>query len=404
MMTRSPDPHPMTVPLLRSLAAVLVLGAACWPAGAHASSACLNDNTTKVCLDLGSTPAASVQPSGLAGQPTYVFYTAVLGNTVHNRSARNILLTFTLNPQAGFVSFQADVGMTCSMSGSTISCLVDKLDDGTPLKLVATANAPTWTGGSTAQALINTATFGWNGRTESVLANVPVSASSGKSYVPPNTTAALATGAITADPSKQVSASAPVWGMVMLPPRADAYVAQISVVGDGPTLNCKDGTFMTKEDGGPYVCRDQGFPIDAGNPRRWVQIDTSDATFDATSPMQGVLVNDPSIIGKKQGKTTTGNPTGTPPFAIFHTAKSLDTTVYPIRAAGKQCDAVAPVPPCVISAERFDNGVWRTRYLKANDGADLARAGSPLARLYALMDFVVGAVDAGSIKPPVLSR
>jgi hypothetical protein len=383
---------------------VAVVGASSWPGGTQAGSACLNDNTSKVCLDLGSVPSASVQPSGLAGQPTYVFYTAVLGNAVHNRAARNILLTLTLNPQAGFVSFQADVGMACTLSGSTISCLVDKLDDGTPLKLLATANAPAWTGANTAQALINTGTFGWNGRTESVIANVPVSPSSGKSYVPANTTAALATGAITADPSKQVSASSPVWGMVTLPPRLDPYVAQISVVTDGPTLNCKDGTYMTKQDGGPYVCRDQGFPIDAGNPRRWVQIDTSDATFDAASPMQGVLVNDPSIIGKKQGKTTTGNPTGTPPFAIFHTAKSLDTTVYPIRAAGKQCDSAVPVPPCVISAERFANGVWRTRYLKSNDGADLAKAGSPLAPLYAVMDFVVAVADAGSIKPPVLYR
>ncbi|HKY93398.1 MAG TPA: hypothetical protein VJM11_20265 [Nevskiaceae bacterium] len=387
----------------RWLALGAAVVAASWPGAARANSACLNDNLSKVCLDVGSTPSASVQPSGLAGQPTYVSYSAVLGNTVRNRSARNVLLTMSLQPQSGFVSFQADVGMVCSLQGSTISCLVDKLDDGTPLKLVALANVPAWTGATTAQALINTATFGWNGRTESVVTTVPVNPASGKSYVPANTTAALATGAITADPSLQVSASSPVWAQVTLPPRPAAYLGQISVIGDGPNLSCKDGTFMSKEDGGPYVCRDQGFPIDAGNPRRWVLVDTSDATFDAASPMEGILVNDPSIVGKKQGKTTTGNPTGTPPFAIFISAKSLDTTTYPIRAAGKQCGSV-PVPPCVISAERFANGVWRARYLRANDGTDLAAAESPLGPLYAVMDFVVATAEAQSIRPPALSR
>ncbi len=360
------------------------------------------DNTSKVCLDLNQSPSATVQPSGLAGQPTFLRYSATLRNAVKNSSSRNVLVNFTLSPATGFVEFSADNGLLCTQSGSTISCAIDKLDDTNPLRISATANAPADMGAQTAISLLNTAVFGFGGRTQTVQSSVMVSNTSGASYVPPNTTATLVTAPVSGDPSMQVNAANPLWGKAVLPPQPEGYLAQISLLQSGPSRACTGGLFLAQTDGGPYLCKDQDFPYDSGNPLRWVMLDTSTADFTVDLPMSVTVVHDPSIISRLQLPPSAVAPTGTPPYAVFYSALPIDgSSTYPVRAAGTVC-TTTPAPPCLNGVTRYGNGVWQATIVKVNDATDLAAAPSPLAPLMAFMDYLVNVAGAGIIKPPSL--
>lgn len=388
-----------------SLAVILApLGALLWSGPGLAASGCLaGAATNKLCLSLDSIPADTVQPSGLAGTDTFVKYTAVLSNTALATS-RFVDVTFALSPASGFVSFEAEAGMSCTRSGSTVSCFVDKIDRIDPLSLTLIAEAPQYP--TTATQLVNTAVFGYQGNTATISESVAVSETSGTSYVPKDTQVTIVTEPETADPADQVTADNPLWGKVTLPAQPRDYYARISVINDGPQAsNCVGGLFLSVTDGGPYVCRNEQAPA------RWVQFDVGSTpgledpvAFGADDPMQFTLMWDTSIVPATQLPPTPALPTGTPPFAVFYAQNETPTpAVVVARAFADTCSATEPVPPCLTGVQRFDNGDWLASGLKTNDGSDLlAAADSPVARMYALLNFFMASATALPIKPPIM--
>lgn len=386
------------------VSALALLAVGSWSHSALAASGCLLDDSSKVCVDLNQLPSLTVQPSGLAGQPTFVRYTATMTNAVRGSSSRNVFFDLSLSPtNTGFVSVSNPSTAICEITGATIHCEIDKLDDVSPITIVAIANAPPAQGDDTASSLDATAEFGNGGRTKTITSSVAVSETSGASFIPANMAASLVTAPESTDPSLQVSAGSPLWGKAELPPQPEAYFAQISLISAGPSRACVGGLFLSATDGGPYLCKDQGFPYDSGNPNRWVMLDTSTADFFIDSPMTLTVSHDPSIISRLQLQPSGIGATGTPPYAVFHSALPIDgSSTYPTRAIGNVC-AASPVPPCLTAVTRYGNGVWRATLLKVNDTSDLAAAArSPLAPLVAFMDYVINVSGAGIIKPPSL--
>jgi hypothetical protein len=379
--------------LLAPLCAVL------WSGPSLATSACLKgDATNKLCLDVSSIPGDSVQPSQLAGTPTYVKYTAVLSNT-SLATSRYVQMSFDLTPASGFVSFEAEDGITCSLSGSNVSCLVDKITRIDPLSLTLVAEAPRVP--TTATAMVNTAVFGFQGNTTTLNHTLAVSSTSGKSYVPAGEEVTIVTEPETADPAEQVTAEKPLWGKVTLPPQPRDYYARVSVIDNGPAMaNCVAGVSASATDGGPYVCR--------SNPRQWVEFDVGETAgaeepvlFAADNPMQFTMMWDTSIVPSTQLPPSPIAPTGTPAFAVFYAQpeRTPPPATVDARAFSDLCDATAPVPPCLTGVNRFDNGDWRASGLKVTDQSDLQ---SPLAPLVAVLDLLLGRADATGILPPIM--
>lgn len=387
------------------VSALVLLGLSSWTHTALAATGCLLDNEGKVCLSLNPTPSSTVQPSGLAGQPTFVRYMLTLSNAITNSSSRNLFLDLSLSPNTGFVSVENPNTAACVINAASLRCDIDKLDDATPINIVAIANAPPDLGDETAPSLTATAEFGNGGNTKTIYSTVVVSENSGASYIPANTAASLVTSPETEDPSLQVNAGSPLWGKAELLPQPAGYFAQISLITAGPSRACVGGLFLTSTDGGPYLCKDQGFPYDSGNANRWVMLDTTTADFTIDVPMTVTVVHDPSIISKLQLQPSGLGATGTPPYAVFHSALPIDGhSKYDIKPIGNTC-AAAPVPPCLTAVTRYGNGVWRATVLKVNDGKDVIEneaARSSLAPLMALMDYVINVSGAGIIKPPSL--
>jgi hypothetical protein len=383
--------------------AVLFAAGALVPADpSFAEAACLKGGAAnKLCVDLTSIPGDAVQPSGLAGTPTYVKYTAVLSDTT--ATSRNIMLSLDLSPASGFVSIEAEPGLSCGISGSTVTCYADKLEVVNPLTLVAVAEAPRHPTAVT--QLVNTATIGWNGNTAGTQKAVAVSDTSGRTYVPAGTQVTLVTGPESADPAQQTSPEQPLFGKVTLPPQPQDYYARIAVVSDGPAIsNCTAGVFTSGVDGGPYLCRTEP----AGGPHRWVEFDVGTTPganppvlFGTANPMQVTLVWDASMISSAQLPPTALAPTGTPSFAVFYaqTERTPPPATVVARAFARSCSSSAP--PCLTSVQRFGTGDWTASGLKPTDESDWLAA-SPLAPLYAALDFLIGEAGAGGIKPPIL--
>lgn len=390
---------------MRATFAAAVAGlAATWTAPAAAETACLKGLApNKMCVDLGSVPGDTVQPSGLAGTPTYVKYTATI-RVNGLASSRNIALTLDLSPATGFVSIEPEAGLACSITGSNVSCLADKLDGANPLTLVAIAEAPRHP--TTVTELVNTAEVGWNGNTATAQRTVEVSETAGRTYVPANTEVTLVTSPEAADPAEQVTPDAPLWGKVTLPPQPVAYYARVAVIGDGPAAaNCTGGLFLSATDGGPYVCRNEQ------DPNRWVQFDVGatpgfadPVLFGADDPMQFTMMWDASIVPATQLPPTPALPTGAPPFAVFYSTNDTPTPPTVVaRAFADTCEATGNAPPCLTGVDRFATGDWRASGLKTTDGSDLvAAARTPLERLFAALDYVVAPAGALGIKPPIM--
>lgn len=386
--------------------AAALLAPACalvWSAPALAVSGCLTGGATnKLCLELTSVPGDSVQPSQLAGTPTYVKYTARLSNTALATS-RFVTVDFDLSPASGFVSFTAGDGATCSLSGSRVSCFIDKLDRIDPKTVTLVAEAPLHP--TTATELVNTAVFGFEGNTATLSQSVAISTTSGSSFVPAGQEVTVVSEPETADPADQVTAENPLFAKVTLPPQPVDYYADISIIGDGPVnANCASGVFLTVFDGGPYLCRD------GQAPRRWAEFDIGETEgalppvlFTAANPMQFEMIWDATIVPAEQQAPNALFPTGVPAFAVFY-AQPPQSNPYPDTVDGRAfadvCNALLPMPPCLTGVERLSSGDWRASGLKQTDQSDVP---TPVDQILSMLGFVLGTADAGGLIPPIMN-
>lgn len=384
----------------RSAAAILLpLGAFAWSAPGLAVSGCLPGAApNKLCLDFSSIPGDSVQPSQLAGTPTYVKYKGKLSNT-SLATSRFVTLTFDLVPASGFVSVEAE-DMACSINGSRVSCLVDKLERIDPLDFTLVAEAPLHP--TTATQLTNTAVFGNNGNTATIVHTIGVSTTAGRSYVPAGEEVTVVSSPET-DPAHQVSPEDPLWAKATLPPQPVDYYAEIEIITEGPRMaNCVNGLYVSVFDGGPYLCRD------ALSPRRWASFNVGETEgalepmyFTAANPMAFTMIWDASIVPAEQQPPNELFTTGVPQFAVFYAQP--ENNPYPdsvnARAFADTCGTLAAAPPCLETVERFGTGDWRAVGLKQTDQSDLA---TPIDDLFSMLDFLLGTADAKGILPPIM--
>jgi hypothetical protein len=365
------------------LAALPAAASLVWSAPAVAASACLKgDALNKLCVTVESMPETEVQPSGLAGTKTYVKYDVGIRNLVAATS-RNVLTTLTIDPApASPLTFTADAGLECSVSGATVSCLADKLGGIDPLDFTVTAEAPQYP--ATVAQMLATATIGWNGNTAQTTHALAVSNTAGDSYVPANQQVTLAT-----DDSDDVTAEKPRYGRITLPPQPYDYVASIEVVGDAPAnANCVNGIYLSASYGGPYVCRD------TATPQRAIRIDLGDAEFTADNPVVYVEKWDTTIVPATQLPPSPAAPTGLPPFAQF--TAPLSTAGSPsapysawIVTCGVDATGALVEPPCMTSVQQLPNGDWQVDSLRISHESALLVRSPVLAPLYAVLDFLV---------------
>lgn len=361
-------------------AAVLAL---LWSGQGSAAAACLKGEAlNKLCVSLTSSPATEVQPSGLAQTPTFVQYAGKISNLVAATS-RHVLTTITISPApASALTFTAEAGLACSVSGATLSCLADKLEGVDGLTFTLLAEAPTYP--TTATQMLATAVIGWNGNTATATHALAVSNTAGESYVPPDTEVTLATS-----DSDDVTAENPRYGRITLPAQSQAYVASIEVVGNAPAnANCINGIYVSTAYGGPFVCRE------GGAPQRAIRIDVGTADFGSDNPIVYFEKWDTSIVPATQLPPPAG-PTGTPPFAQFSTPLSLSGAPSAPYAAwavmcGVDVTGETVTPPCIDSVQQLENGDWAVDSLRiSNEAPVVARRADVLAPLYAVLDFVV---------------
>lgn len=365
-------------------------------APAHAGRACLNDQDKKTCGSISTTPSDYVQPSGIGGTANQTWVKARF--TVENlgqTSTRFVTLDLTLDPATAFRAsdLTADAGLACTVSSNPakVHCAADKLEAGQVLSGSVPALVPTTSGPFTVLESV-----GWQGNTASTSATVIVTDSAGSSWVPAGRSETLVTAR-----EATVTAENPYWAQVTCPARSEAYYCRVRVVTDAPAFDCPTGIFISRTDGGPYVCRD------SQQPRRWVEIDTN-ATFTATDPLGFVLLEHSSLVPAIQLPPTALAPTGTPPFAVFHAQNPTPAPdTADANAFADTCSATAPSAPCLTSVERLASGDWRVAGLKPNDGTDL-QPGLPaagiLAPFYLALDFMVSRANADLIQPPVIMK
>lgn len=394
------------------LAALIASGMllASLPAAAQQGS-CLNDSLDKVCAQLTAQPDSVVQASRLDGQSdTFVHYTAKITGITNPTSSRRVSAVFTLTPAVDIVDFTASSG-SCSSSGGTLSCEFDKHVSSGDEVIKFTAKAPLYAGASTPSTLVNTGVFGWNGRTGTVSKALSVSTTGGYTWVPPNTTVTLVTGPEASDPAEQTTAANPRWAKMLIPGRSVGFLAYLALnnsTDEDLALSCLGGMFHSgNSDGGPYYCRDIGFPHDAGVGTRWVEAsvdDTVDGSF-TDAPVQLTLLWDDSVVSPLQLPPSAAGQTGFLPFAVFYHAQEPQgaPASHPIRAFAGQCGG----PPCLTGVQEFANGDWTATLnlsqVYDNAAADALSPANVLNLLSGLMDSWLGEARA-VLPPPVITK
>lgn len=380
-------------------AVALAAATAAWMNPAWAVSGCRNDQDKKVCVTMTVSPSDTIAPSrmGSDSNRTYEKITATLQN-VGQTSTRYVTMQISLDPATGYKANElvAPAPLSCTISGAVLSCQADKLLVGQSLTLTVPAEAPLYQGASTAAQFVTTDTFGWQGNTTTISTTVPVSSTSGSTYVPANTSPTLYTSPPTANPEDQVTVDHPLWGSVTLPPQPAGYYAKVYINLVGPAFLCPTGVFLTAQDGGPYLCRDQA------EPGRWFEVDLG-ATFTAVDPIFFTMQWHQTLVQAIQLAPTAAAPTGTPPWAIFYDQDVGQATTSG-RAFAATCGGGTPAPPCLTTVQQFGNGNWTASGYKTNDGTDLAMMKSPLAPLLAVLDYVVGIAEAQILQAPSIMR
>jgi hypothetical protein len=366
-------------------AAVLAL---LWSGQGMAAQACLKGEAlNKLCLSLTSQPATEVQPSGLATTKTFVKYEATVRNLVAATS-RYVQTTVTINPApASAMTFEAEAGLVCSVSGATVTCVADKIDGIDGLDFAVIAEAPTYP--TTATQMVATGVIGWNGNTATATHTLAVSDTAGESYVPPDTEVTLAT-----DDSDDVTAENPRYGRIKLPPKPFAYVASIEVVGNAPAnANCANGIYLSAAYGGPYVCRDNE------TPQRAIRVDLGTTEFTAEDPIEFTEKWDTTIVPATQLPPSPAAPTGLPPFAQFTASRTFaGSPSAPYSAWSLPCgtDSTGALveAPCIKQVQQLPNGDWQVDSLRRSHESPIVAQSPVLAPLYAVLDFLVTPAQA----------
>lgn len=375
-----------SAPWLRCFGGLVMTAAGmAWTLPAVASStACRNDLTNKICAEIQVLPADRLQPAGQGGTPTYAYYKIQLKN-LSRRSTRYVSLSQALTPAVTVTEFTTDYG-SCSSSAGQVNCLFDKLDAEQVVNLTAQVLVPPYTSPSQPDYLLtNLTTFGWQGNTAQIDANVLVSTGGGSSYIPANQEVTLTTAPRATDPAQQVDADSPLFAQVTIPPNAGGYVASLAIVNEPRSANpCVAGVYYsTGSDGGPYICRDPG------QPNRRVALalkggDTASNQPQFDPPLQILATWDASIMPALQlDPVPPLFPTGTPPFAMFFQGYLNDST--PDTDDDKQTGEVRAIsgscaegqPPCLSTVKKFSSGDWTATLLKRNaQGVRLSAGGS----------------------------
>jgi hypothetical protein len=278
----------------------------------------------------------------------------------------------------------------CSWNDTSVSCSTDKLDNVNPRTVTAYASTPA----SSSTKMINKSTFGWKGHTSTVTTTVIGDPNVQGTFIRQGETKALRTNT-----DLSVSATNPVAGEVVLTAPVD-MTAQLIVTRAGPDLSpkCLNGLgLIYTGNGTPILCRDSngvlqdlnGNLLGAGDGKRYLKLIADAVLTDA----QWTLVDDKSVLSPLEGL-------GLFQKGVFYSQDNLDGTFSDIKAFTGGCGQ----PPCIVSATTRSDGASVIVFRKATDGSDLARLRTPLQSLYALMDFVVGPVGAGTIKPPTLTK
>lgn len=355
---------------------------------AVAAPTCLLNNDDKLCASFDAVvPADQVQPGGEGGTPTFIQYALTLSN-VGQTSTRFVTFALATSPDANFVEFTSSKP-GCTVSGADVSCQFDKLNAGNTITLRALVQVPTLTSPDQADyALINTATFGWNGNTQTASYANTVSVYGAASYVPSGQQVTLVTGPEQSDRALQTDADTPLWAKLTVPAEdhGGLYMT-LAVVDDGPSFDCGTGIYtQTEGDIGFYVCRD------TDHPQRWVR-STSEPhwQFAADNPLQWDIVWDTSIVPLLQLPPTPLAPTGTPPFAVFHRGGEVDAGT---SAYARTCDTNAP--PCLVAVEQYGSADWGATFLKRAVGAE-PEDGTQQD----LVCLLIGCISAQGLIPPI---
>lgn len=385
------------------------------PAGAL-DSACLNGSERKVCVQLVSQPETSVQASKLDGQgETYVQYAAVLTNVALPTSSRRLDVSFTLSPAVDIVSFSSTGSAQCTVSGATATCRYDKLAANQDETITLITTAPEYAGTATAATLVNTGTFGFNGRTSTVSSSLAVTTNGGNTFVPKGKSATLVTHPENPDPSQQTTPDEPLFAKWIIPARSEnlqAFLAINAATDEDLTLSCSGGLFFSgNSDGGPYVCRDIGAPFDAGRGTRWVTAALSEPELSfADNPLQFIVIWDDSIVSDAQLPPNPVAPTGLPAFAMLYHAQEPASHehggTHPIRAFAETCDTA--VPPCLSGVQQYGTKDWtatlRLAVLYDESEADPLMPPALLDQLSALMNELVRLANAEILDRPVIIK
>lgn len=364
--------------------------------GTVGTSACLGTNSEKACLGVGF----SVNPVRPGGR---VKVTETVTGVYKPTSSRLFDLTVTLDNGATLDTLVADplIWYDCTIfSVSSFRCRTDKLDQANPRSLSYWVTVP-----GSGQTRI-TSDFGWNGKSGTLLTDIPTSASGG-STVPAGTNGQTSAGncanvgttedicaTVTASPAGQdynLSAGIDTGGYDRSAPPADSgrcnlgFFQANSAAAPNLTALCRDG----------YILPNLGVPLLlSGNPQRWITVNAATdqvLTLTITMRLRGENV---SALEDIPGQSVY-------PWPMFFANASYTA----MKMSQTRCATNNNTPPCLISATHNTAGnYWEWSFLYTNDETvfnNLASAKpNPLRSMLALMDFVIHPVGAQTIRPP----
>lgn len=389
--------HSRPLSLLAALAAVAwVMPAAATDSPAHA---CKNDKDKKVCVRaIGAVPTP-VQPS-IAGGKTYTNLTFAVEN-LGQTTTRTVSLELRLEPATVFANDAKvvdDAPMICDKPiGAYLRCTVDKLNPAQTVRMSVSAEVP-----PTTDPFRATADVGWEGNKARAILDIVVSGA-GNTYVPRNTAGAT----IVSHENPDRTSDDPLYIKVILPEKDYPYTADVDIIGNGPTVPCVPGgidpSFFVEQN--PlFFLADPNTPLcRTGNEGTWAKIDIErDAVDDFVYQFE--MQWDGSMISDHQQSPTVFPPTGAPAFGIFYAEDLEDGGDQTVHAFSEVCTE-EPQAPCLKQVQDNQGGGddWIATGVKQLGTEETIVASSPLAPLYALLDWLIETADGG-IDPPDIMK
>lgn len=357
-------------------------------------------------LTVTSLPAQSVAPSNSAGTKTFVSYKATLRSLDVEGSPATIYLALSTQPARPVSNFAVrfvdlppnalePIGPTCSVvGGSSVRCTFSKFDSNDSYEITFRAEAPTSPGTfkllayRSNQPLTNSGHPAGNHRIDTL--SIPVTTTSGASFVPANTAVTVRTS------PGMPTAGNPLIGVITSPKLPYDYTMYTGVRGfeGGTDFNATGllGIFLSLTDGGPYLARKTADPTLA------IEIDAETLLGQPIevlpdNPFIIESISDVSIVSPLQLPPTFLTPEGTPRYAFFYNGLGGE-----LRAEADACGYDDAPAPCVLSRSRAANGDWSIKYRKASTGTE----GGTLA--LGLDDLLFGPPAFAQITPKIRTR